>query len=483
MSFLDQTYERFNKINNTYYLIGVCVFAIIIRAIGVDPINLSIEEAEFFYFSHPSMPFDQLLLICERGLPVFDFIFYRGWFSLVGFSILKGKALSFFFNIALIPAVYALSKKTKSSESEARFSAFLVVVSLSFISLANVPRFYNEVLLFSVLSFYFFLDFLKSKTSVAAIFCYILFTSLAILCHYYFVFIFISQGITALFFYFKKQLPKTNLLVALVSFICIALIIAMVFSTFIYLIKSGNEYLDENSSPFIVFAHLYIFLGQDPVLFLCCLVLLVVYSIYFFKRKHSSNLNKTTIVLWLMLTLILPVLVDILYKPIIRRDYNLILFIPFLLMVSWGFEVIKNKWKVVIVCLILCSGMINICFIQNYYTTPENTIYRTAYNFGSLSYKISQKNVPVNTLVYTEQDIPYNLYFEYVWNTNYRATIDTSKINFSTDSAINVIKHQDKIINRDEVTNEKINRSYVLKDTIRARFDVFYVYKLKKTPN
>ena len=152
-------------------------------------------------------------------------------------------------------------------------------------------------------------------------------------------------------------------------------------------------------------------------------------------------------------------------------------------MVSWGFEVVKNKWKVVIVCLIACSGIINICFIQNYYTTPENTIYRTAYNFGSLSYKISQKKVPVNTLIYTEQDTPYNLYFEHVWNTNYRATIDSLKIHVSSDSVIHVIKHQNKIINRDDVTNEKINTSYVLKDTIRARFDVFYVYKLKKTPN
>jgi hypothetical protein len=151
--------------------------------------------------------------------------------------------------------------------------------------------------------------------------------------------------------------------------------------------------------------------------------------------------------------------------------------------VSWGFEVVKNKWKVIIVCLIICSGIINICFIQNYYTTPENTIYRTAYNFGSLTYKITQKKVPVNTLVYTEQDIPYNLYFMHVWNTNYRATIDTSKINVSSDSVINVIKHQSKIINRDEITNEKINTSYILKDTIRARFDVFYVYKLKKILN
>lgn len=483
MDFLDQTYERFKKINNTYYLIGVCVFAVIIRAIGVDPLNLSIEEAEFFYYSHPSIPFDQLLLVCERGLPVFDFILYRGWFSLIGFSILKGKSLSFFFNIALIPMVYALSKKIKSSEAEARFSAFLVVVSLSFISLANVPRFYNEALLFSTLSFYFFLDFLKPKVSVTGVVCYVLFTSLAILCHYYFAFIFISQGIIALLFYFKKQLPKINLLLAFVSFTCIALIIAIVLSTFIYLVKSGNEYLDESSSPFIVFAHLYIFLGQDPVLFIICLVLLVVYSIYFLKTKQSQNLSKTTIVLWLILTLVLPLLVDIVYKPIIRRDYNLILFIPFLLIVSWGFEVVKNKWKVIIICLIISSGIINICFIQNYYATPENTIYRTAYNFGSLTYKIVQKKVPVNTLVYTEQDIPYNLYFMHVWNTNYRATIDSSKIHVSSDSVINVIKHQDKIINRDEITNEKITSSYILKDTIRARFDVFYVYKAKKTPS
>lgn len=480
MDLLDQTYERFKKINNTYYLIGVCVFAVIIRAIGVDPINLSIEEAEFFYFSHPSISNDELLTLCQRGLPIFDFIFYRAWFSLVGFSILKGKALSFFFNIALIPVIYALSKKIKNSEAEARFSAFLIVVSLSFISLANVPRFYNEVLLFSVLSFYFFLDFLKPKVPLMGIVCYVLFTSLAILCHYYFVFVLISQGIMALLFYYKKQVSKTNFLLALACFTSIALIIAMVFSTFIYLVKSGNEYLAESSSPFIVFAHLYIFLGQDPVLFIICLVLLVVYIICFFKTKQSHNLNKTTIVLWLILTLVLPLLVDILYKPIIRRDYNLILFIPFLLIVSWGFGVAKNKWKVIIVCLILCSGIINICFIQNYYTTPENTLYRTAYNFGSLSYKIAEKKVPFNTLVYTEQDVPYNLYFRHVWNTNYRATIDSSKLHVSSDSIIYVIKHQDKIINRDGITNEKIITSYILKDTIRVRFDVFYEYKSKK---
>jgi hypothetical protein len=483
MDFLDQTYERFKKINNTYYLIGICIFAIIIRAIGVDPINLSIEEAEFFYYSHPSMPFNQLLLVCERGLPIFDFIFYRGWFYLVGFSILKGKALSFFFNIALIPTVYVLSKKIKSSEAEARFSAFLVTVALYFISLANVPRFYNEVLLFSALSFYFFLDFLKPKVPLMSLVCYALFTSLAILCHYYFVFIFVSQGIVIILFYFKKQLPKINVILAFVSFTVIALIIAMVLSTFIYLVKSGNEYLDESSSPFIIFGHLYIFLGQDPVLFLCCIVLLLVYSVYYLKTQQAQNLSKTIIVLWLLLTLILPLLIDILYKPIIRRDYNLILFIPFLLIVSWGFEVVKNKWKVIIVCLIISSGIINICFIQNYYATPENTIYRTAYNFGSLTQKIVQKKVPVNTLVYTEQDIPYNLYFMHVWNTNYRATIDSSKIHVSSDSVINVIKHQDKIINRDEITNEKIMSSYILKDTIRARFDVFYVYKAKKTPS
>ena len=480
MDLLDQTHERLKKINNTTYLIGVCVFAIIIRALGVDPINLSIEEAEFFYYSHPSMPFNQLLLVCEKGLPIFDFIFYRGWFSLVGFSILKGKALSFFFNIALIPAVYALSKKINSSEAEARFSAFLITIALYFISLANVPRFYNEVLLFSVLSFYFFLDFLKPKVPLMGLACYVLFTSLAILCHYYFVFIFISQGIMMVLFYFKKQLPKTNVILAFVSFTVIALIIAMVLSTFIYLVKSGNEYLDESSSPFIVFGHLYIFLGQDPLLFLCCLVLLVVYSVYYFKTKQTQSLSKTIVVLWLLLTLVLPLLVDIVYKPIIRRDYNLILFIPFLMIVSWGFEIVKNKWKVIIVCLIGCSGIINICFIQNYYRTPENTLYRSAYSFGNLSHKISQKKVPANTFIYAEEEMPYNFYFKHVWNTNLRATIDTSDIHTSSDSVIYVIKHQGKIINHDTFTDEKINANYMLTDTIRARFDVFYVYKLKK---
>jgi uncharacterized membrane protein len=482
MVFLDKIFDQFKKINNTYYLIGVCIFAIIIRAIGVDPLNLSIEEAEFFYYSHPSMSIDELFMACRRGLPIFDFFLYRIWFSLIGFSIIKGKALSFLFNIALIPLVYALSKKIKSSELEARFSAFLVVISLSFISLANVPRFYNEVLLLSTLSFYFFIDFLKQKVPITSIICYILFTSLTILAHYFFAFIFVTQGIIGLIFYLKKQISKTNFILGLVSFISISLIIALVFSTFIYLLKSGNEYLSETNTPFIVFAHLYIFLGQDPILFITCLLLFITYIISFFKTNKKPNYNKIVIVLWLLLTLVIPILVDILYKPIIRRDYHLILFIPFLMIVSWGFNVLKNNWKVTIICLIICSGIINICYVQNYYTDPENTLYRTPYRFGNLSYEITKKSSP-SSLIFVEQEIPYNLYFCHVWKTNYRATSDSSKLNLLSDTIVNVIKHKDKIINDDNATNTKVNSSFIIIDSVKIKFDAFYVYKIASKSN
>ena len=66
-----------------------------------------------------------------------------------------------FFNILLIPVGYFLSKKISEKETEARFTAFLITIALSLIALANNSRFYNELLLFSTLSFYFFLDFLK----------------------------------------------------------------------------------------------------------------------------------------------------------------------------------------------------------------------------------------------------------------------------------------------------------------------------------
>jgi len=478
MAILNQTYESFKNINNTVYIFGLCAIAIIIRALGVDSMNLSIEEAEFLYYSHPSISMNELLLLCKRGLPIFDFVFYRAWFTIVGFGILKAKALSFLFNIMLIPTVYALAKKINQEEIQARFSAFLVVILLSFISLANVPRFYNEVLLCSTLSFYFFLDFFsKARMSYWQVFFYVLTTSLAILFHYFFVFIVITQGITLLLFYFKKQIGRTPFLIACLSFVCIALIIGVVMSSFMYLAKSGNEYLSESNNPFIFFAHLYIFLGQDPLLFVACLGLIIFYVVFLFKKKRQLHVYQTIIVLWFLLTLIIPHIVDICYKPIIRRDYHYIVLIPFLVMVSWGFSLLNQKWKVLLVELLILSGIINICFIQNYYTNPENTLYKTPYRFGDLSNKLLQHHILPNAWIYTDNETPYNLYFRHIWHTKYKATSDTSTIHFETDSIIYVIKHKDMIILGDEKIDAKINTNRYISDTARVRFDAFYVYK------
>lgn len=476
---LNQLYQYFQQLNNKLFLVYLTLFAIVIRAFGVSTINLSIEDAEFFYYSHPSISTAELFSLCQKGLPVFDFLLYKTWFSVVGFSIIKGKALSFLFNVLLIPVVYSLSKKIKSTEAEARFSSFLVVVALGFISLANIPRFYNEVLLFSALSFYFFLEFLKPKPAFLNSALYVVFTSLTILSHYFFLFVFVSQALIIAWFFIKKQVLKPSFLAACASFLCVAIILATVLSTFMYLVKSGNQYVTERNNPLAVFGHLYIFLGQDPLLFVSCIALIVVFCTYVFKTKQTISLSKKVILFWLLLTFILPVLADTFYKPIIRRDYQLILFIPFLMLVSWGFGVLSAKWKTGIVITIILSGLVNICFIQKYYGNPENTLYKTPFRFGELSFKISRKYKNTKALIYTEQEIPYNLYFNHIWKTTIKATSDTSKINYTSDSVIYVIKHKEKTPFNDELTNQKIVINYTLNDSLFALYDVFRVYKTR----
>ncbi len=478
MNFLDHTFTFFKTLNTFTYLITLCVLAIIIRAIGVDSVNLSFEEIEFLYYSHPSTPIDELLQICKNGLPIFDFALYRLWFTIVGFSILKAKAFSFFFNILLIPLGYFLSKKITERESDARFASFLITISLSLIALANNPRFYNELLLFSTLSFYFFLDFLKPKISILSAILFIVFTIVSILSHYFAVFLFISQFFIIVFFYSKKSLTTINLFLAFISFLAVTIIVGIVFSSFFYLLKNGNEYLDESSNPFIIFSHLYIFFGQDPVLFVCCLVLIVIFTLKSpsLKIKTEYTNRKLVILLWLLFAFAIPTLIDLFYKPIIRRDYNLILFIPILILVSWGFGLLQSRWKTSVVILISCSSIFNICFIQKYYHEPENTLYRTPFHFGSLTHEISKQAVPANTFIFAEQEMPYNFYFKYIWNSNFRATAYIKHINLLSDEKIYVIKQHNKIVNNDDITNQKIVNNYKIHDSLKIKLESFYTY-------
>lgn len=482
MNFFDTTFVFVKKLNAFSYLIGLCILAIIIRAIGVDSLNLSIEEVEFLYYSHPSNPLVELVKVCKNGLPIFDFALYRLWFTLVGFSILKAKCLSFFFNILLIPLGYFLSKKISEKESEARFNAFLITIALSLIALANNSRFYNELLLFSTLSFYFFLDFLKQKPSISSIILFVVFTTASILSHYFAVFLFVSQFLIIVFFFIKNRLTKIQLLLAFISFLSVTIIVGLVFSSFMYLLKNGNDYLHESSNPLIIFSHVYIFLGQDPVLFLCCIIMIIIYikKTISLKIKTESNYKKTAVLMWLLFTFIIPTLVDLFYKPIIRRDYHLILLIPLLLLISWGFGLLQNRWKTCVIILILCSSIVNICFIQNYYNEPENTLYRTPFSFGSLTYEISKKPVPTHTFIFAEQEISYNFYFKYIWNSNYRATEYIDKINLLIDEKVFVIKHREELVKDDDTTNQKIANNYTLQDSIKIKLESFYVYSRNK---
>ena len=174
-----------------------------------------------------------------------------------------------------------------------------------------------------------------------------------------------SQFLIIVFLYIKNRLTKIKLLLAFISFLSVTIIVGLVFSSFMHLLKNGNDYLHESSNPLIIFSHVYIFLGQDPVLFLCCLVLIIIYikKTISLKTKTEPNYKKTVILMWLLFKYTIQTLVDLFYKPIIRRDYNLILFIPLLILVSWGFGLLQPRWKMRVIVLISCSSIVNICFI------------------------------------------------------------------------------------------------------------------------
>ena len=124
MNFLDTSFVFFKKLNTSFYLIGLCVLAIIIRAAGIDLVNLSIEEIEFLYYSHPSTTLEELFQICKNGLQIFDFALYRFWFTLVGFSILKAKCLAFFLIFCSFLSAISYQKKLVKRSQNQDFSPF-----------------------------------------------------------------------------------------------------------------------------------------------------------------------------------------------------------------------------------------------------------------------------------------------------------------------------------------------------------------------
>lgn len=164
-----------NFIKSHWQIILVLGIAIVIRLIGISDWSLWEDEETSIYFSHHvDKPF-------PATFPIF-FLFLKGLYQVTGVSIVGGRLLATGMGVLSIWLAYIFGRKF-FSKNIAIISAIFLTMNLGHLFWSQSIRYYTTVLVFQILSAYFFLDGFENKKYFAIVLSNV-FLVFAILTHH-----------------------------------------------------------------------------------------------------------------------------------------------------------------------------------------------------------------------------------------------------------------------------------------------------------
>ncbi|HAF95397.1 MAG: hypothetical protein A2X34_05225 [Elusimicrobia bacterium GWC2_51_8] len=300
------------------------------------------------------------------------------------------------FGFFSILAIYFTGKRFYSYK-EGLIAAGLMAVSGSCINYSQEARPYSLVLLFSILSAFFWLSVLKDfyeekKPRLSSALCYILSALIVSYTHYFGLYLVLFQCVMGILLFARNTK-------ALRSLFIIYGVIAVVYSPWIpayfYQIKHNLIAIEWIQKPTMSDWNSYFyFLFDVPKISAPLYLFLIAYGLYNVvqpaKAKEGFESRRDILVLsWFVIPPLLIYLKSILSFPVFLPRY-LIISLPagYLLVAGALIKVIKKtRGQLVISGLLIIFPLYNLVFIRDYYRTVAKTQWRELSKFIAERYE------------------------------------------------------------------------------------------------
>lgn len=258
-------------------------------------------------------------------------------------------------------------------------AALLTAINYFHIYHSQELRFYGLVFLLTALSYLFFIRAYKNEKLIDFI-GYVLATIGLLYTHYFALIVILTQGITFLFLLMYKRNLKF-----VIHSILSGIIMVLAFSPWIPIIISdmgiGLSFL-KRPTPFFFAQYFYYYIGKDAITLIIFLVFVFLF-IQSFRNRDSNDRQNTSlyliIILWIVLTYLIPYVRSILVSPMLVVRYTMITLPAIIILLAIGWNVIKvAKYKYSLVIVLTLVAILNLIFFRHYYTRPEKSQFREA---------------------------------------------------------------------------------------------------------
>lgn len=379
-------------IKENYLLWIAIVIAALLRYVKLDFQSLWLDEIYTMNMGNPKNNVSDIYALSQTTDPLslLYFILLNFTFKIVGYTSFVARFFSLLFGLVGILVIYKLGNELRN-KTTGLIAAFLLSVNYFHLFYSQEARVYTMFMMFTCLSFLYFIRFLKNPSSkTAALFG--LGSLLMVLSHFFGLFTLMSQlfiillGGSLRVFNFKMVIrygfiSGAIIIIGFIPVIPILLVLSKVGSTWISPIT--NRAFSDLYCAFFGDSHLII-------LFSTLLILYYLFSVFNYgnveRNNHYSenNLIQTfsVLLIWILITFFIPYFRSFLEFPMLHSRYLISILPPFILMIAIAFDLIKNnKLKIAFVSLFLIISFLEIWIVKHYYKNRVKSDFKAVTKF------------------------------------------------------------------------------------------------------
>lgn len=349
----------------------------------------------FYHLMYQSLWVDELHTLneCDPGLtwiefinslfhkephPPLYFIIIRLLFGFFVYDELIARAFSAIVGVLAIISIYFLGKELKNNRV-GLISACISAVNFFEIQYSQEARGYTLVMLFSILSFLYFIRLAKVNSIKNSV-LFGIFTISLIYTHYYGIFVFASQLLILIFYFFKYRSSKS---VNWNYFFLPIFVIGCSYLFWIPFLMSSsflNEFWIEEIPSGFAFDYFKEYFG-DTIYLYGVFLLAILFSIYkgIKLRLKSSDFNVEADHVWILLIWICTVFLSgyflsVFVRPSLISRYTIVVLPAVILLISIAFEQIPNRRiSILVLSYVTIFSLWDLFINKKYYTTYHKT--------------------------------------------------------------------------------------------------------------
>jgi hypothetical protein len=381
-------------VKENYILTSILLLSAILRIYHADYQSLWVDEINTMIQSNPHQSFkDTYLSLLKLDLqPPLYFYILKYLFRIFGYTTLILRLFSVFMGIAGVWTIYLLGKEL-FHKKVGLYAGLILCLNYFHIFYSQEGRPYTFLVLFTILSFYVLVRFIKFPSYKLAIY-YGIFSCLMLYGHPIGLFTLLAQYVIGLYYFFLLPNDKRLLFFkqASVSFF----IQMLLYIPAIPLLASASK-IDSfwiQLPDLNVFSSiLKDFFGNSELLLTIIYLMIIFYFIRLFNEKgkynglikeNDSELINSYVVLipWLVICLVFPLIRSYLKVPMIIPRYLIIVLPAVIVMVSIGIFFIKHRLiRFSFLGLIALFSLTDIFVLKDYYKKKNKTDFRGVSNF------------------------------------------------------------------------------------------------------